>query len=111
MAKMLDFTKVKKEYWTVKLDDEKKTVLMIGTPTKAILNEFLAINEAVDENGGADGELIEDIYRVCANIMSFNKGGIRITPEYLENFFTVSDVMLFFNGYSEFMSSMTNAKN
>lgn len=111
MAKILDFTKVKKKYWTVKLNDDKKTTLLIGTPTKAILTKFLEINETIDDNDGADNETINDIYRVCADIMSFNKGEIEITPEYLEPFFSIDDVMLFFNGYSEFMSSITNSKN
>lgn len=111
MAQVLDFTKQKKEYLTVKLNDEKKTVLLIGTPTKAILGEFIAINDKLTEDGGADAEAVEDIYRICAKIMSFNKGGIKITSEYLSNFFDLEDVMLFFNGYTAFMSSITNAKN
>jgi len=111
MAKVLDFTKQKKEYLTVKLNDEKKTVLLIGTPTKAILSEFVSINDTISEDGGADAQAIEDLYRVCAKVMSFNKGGIRITPEYLEDFFDIEDVMIFFNAYGEFMSSVTNAKN
>lgn len=111
MANVLDFTKRKKEYMTVKLDDEKKTVLMIGTPTKAILNEFISINDTIGEDGGADAQAIDDLYSVCAKVMSFNKGGIRITPEYLEDFFDIEDVMIFFKAYGEFMSSVTNAKN
>jgi hypothetical protein len=111
MGKVLDFTKQKKEYLTVKLNDEKNTVLMIGTPTKAILREFIAINERINEDGGADTEAINDLYNVCAKVMSFNKGGIKITADYLEPFFDIEDVMIFFNAYTEFMSSITNAKN
>ncbi len=111
MAKVLDFTKQKKEYLTVKLNDEKKTVLMIGTPTKTILNEFVRINESISEDGGADAEAIEELYSVCAKVMSFNKGGIKITPDYLGSFFDVEDIFIFFNAYGEFMSSVTSAKN
>ena len=111
MAKTLDFTTRKKEYLTIKLNDEKKTVLMIGTPTKNILSEFIAINERIDENGGADSEAIEDLYNVCSKVMSFNKGGIKISSDYLGEFFDIEDIMTFFNAYGEFMASITNAKN
>ena len=111
MAKTLDFTTRKKEYLTVKLNDEKKTVLMIGTPTKTILDEFIAINERIEDAGGADKEAIEDLYRVCAKVMSFNKGGIKITADYLGEFFDVEDVMIFFKAYGEFMASVTSSKN
>lgn len=111
MAKTLDFTKQKKEYLTVKLNDPKKTVLMIGTPTKAILSEFVAINERINEDEGANAEAINDLYDVCAKVMSFNKGGIHITSDYLEDFFDLEDIMTFFTGYTEFISSVTNVKN
>lgn len=111
MGKTLDFTKQKKEYLTVKLNDENNTVLLIGTPTKVILDEFIAINELVSEDGGADSEAVNDLYRVCAKVMSFNKGGIKITPEFLAPFFDLEDVFIFFNAYSEFMASVTSAKN
>jgi len=111
MAKVLDFTKVKKEYLTVKLNDEKKTVLMVGTPTKAILSEFIAINDRITDEGGADTEAVNDLYRVCAKVMSFNKMGVKINADYLGEFFDLEDVMTFFNAYGDFISSATNAKN
>lgn len=111
MANVLDYTKTKKEYLTVKLNDEKKTVLLIGTPTNKILSEFYSLNDAIDEDGGADAEAINDLYRVCAKVMSFNKGGIKITAEYLSEFFDIGDIMTFFNAYGEFIASVTSAKN
>jgi len=113
MSKVLDFTKQTKNYLTVKLNDEKKTVLMIGTPTKGILSEFVAINEKVSDDGGADIDAVNDLYEVCAKIMSFNKGGIKITADYLseECNFDLEDIMLFFRAYSNHMTSITNAKN
>ena len=113
MGKVLDFTKQNKSYLTVKLNDPDKTVLMIGTPTKSILNEFIAINEKVSEDGGADAEAVNDLYNVCAKVMSFNKGGIHISGDYLSDIcnFDLEDVMLFFNAYSEHLASITNAKN
>jgi hypothetical protein len=84
---------------------------MIGTPTKAILDEFISINDNISEDGGADAEAVNDLYNVCAKVMSFNKGGIKITAEYLADFFDLGDIMIFFNAYSDFLASITNAKN
>lgn len=106
MAHVLDFNTRKKEYLTVKLNDEKKTVLMIGTPTKAVLEEFKAL-----EVNSSDDTTIDDLFNVCAKVMSFNKGGIKITAEYLEGFFDIDDITAFFNGYAEFIKSVTEAKN
>ena len=113
MSKVLDFTTQKKNYLTVKLNDEKKTVLMIGTPTKGILREFISINERISEDGGADIDAINDLYEVCAKVMSFNKGGIKVTADYLSDVcnFDLEDIFTFFNAYSEHMTSITNAKN
>lgn len=111
MSKVLDFTTRKKEYLTVKLNDEKKTVLMIGTPTKGILDEFISINENLTENDGADSEALNELYRICAKVMSFNKAGIEITPDYLATFFDVEDITYFIEGYADFISSITSAKN
>lgn len=111
MSKVLDFTKRKKEYLTVKLDDPKKTVLMIGTPTKKILEDFMYLNAKIEEDGGASGELVDDLYNICAKIMSFNKGGIKITPDYLSDFFDIEDIMVFFNAYMDYMDNLTNSKN
>lgn len=108
---ILDFTKQKKEYLTVKLNDDKKTVLLVGTPTKRILQEFVAINERINEDGGAEAEAINDLYYICAKVMSFNKGGIEITPEYLESFFDLEDITVFLKGYTEFITTVTSAKN
>ena len=107
--KTLDFTTQKKEYLTVKLNDDKGTVLMIGTPTKKILEEFVLINEQMNNQVSAD--VVKDFYNVCAKIMSFNKGGINITPDYLGEFFDLGDITLFFEVYGEFMTTVTGAKN
>ena len=111
MANVLDYTRQKKEYLTIKLNDEKKTVLMIGTPTKKILNDFIEINDRISDDNGADLDAVDDLYNVCAKVMSFNKGGIKITSDYLGEFFDIEDIMIFFRAYSDFMASVTSVKN
>ena len=106
MAYVLDFNTRKKEYLTVKLHNAKKTVLMIGTPTKAVLDEF----KSLEINDSDDTDLTE-IYRVCAKVMSFNKGGIKVTAKELEDLFDLDDLTAFFNAYSAYINGVTNAKN
>lgn len=110
MGKTLDFTKQKKEYLTVKLNDDDNTVLLVGTPTKEMLSEFIDINERINDDG-ANSEAIDELYEICAKVMSRNKGGIKITADYLAGFFDLEDIMVFLNGYTEFVSSLSNAKN
>ena len=113
MSRIIDFNKQKKEYLTIKLRDKKQTTLLIGTPTKEILQEFIAIQENIENEGGADAEAINDLYHICAKVMSFNKGGIKITGDYLskECEFDLEDIYIFYNGYMEFLASVTSAKN
>ena len=111
MAKTLDFTTRKKEYLTVKLNDEKKTVLLIGTPTKELLDEFLSVTDQIGDDGEVSKEALDDLYRVCARIMSKNKGGITVTDTEISSIFDLEDIMIFFNAYSEFLTNVTNAKN
>lgn len=110
MANVVDYTKLKKEYLTVKLNDEMKTVLMICTPNKRTLDEFNRLNEIVEDEG-ADTETVGELYRVCAHIMSDNKGGIKIKPEYLEELFDIEDITVFFRAYGEFIQGITSSKN
>lgn len=111
MGKTLDFTQLKKEYLTIKLNDEKKTVLMIGTPSKGILDEFTHLNETIATGNGADSETVSELYSLCAKIMSFNKGGIKITAKYLEEFFDIEDLTYFFREYGDFIRLVTSSKN
>jgi len=106
MAYVLDFNTRKKEYLTVTLPNEKKTVLMIGTPTKKVLDEFKALN--VDS---ADETDVSEIYQVCAKVMSFNKGGIKVKAKDLEDIFDLDDISAFFNAYSSYINGVTSAKN
>lgn len=113
MAKALNFNNVKKQYLTVTLADEKKTLLMIGTPTKAIMDNLTDLQSTLEtlSEDNTNAEAIADLYDVCAKVMSRNKGGIEITTDYLENLFDIEDVILFFNAYMDFIAEVANEKN
>lgn len=113
MAKPLDFTKLKKRYLNVTLADEKQTTLMIGTPTKAVMDDLLAMKAALDDVEGddVDAEVMNDLYDVCAKIMSRNKGGVSITSDHLAECLDFEDIMIFFTAYMDFVGEIKNEKN
>ena len=113
MAKALNFNNVKKTYLTVTLADEANTTLMIGTPTKAIMDDLVALQDSLDNisDEEASTEATDELYGACAKLMSRNKGSIKISKEYLEEVFDFEDIIIFFNAYMDFISEVTSGKN
>ena len=109
MAKPLDFNKIKKRYFTVTLADENNTTLMISTPTKEVMDEFISMKDYLEGNTGED--VIDALYELCAKIMSRNKGGIKVTKEALESMLDFDDIVIFIKAYTDFISELTNSKN
>lgn len=114
MAKCLDFRQVKKNYLTITLADENETTLMITSPTKEIMDDITTLQNAmneINENEELYAEQLDDLYHVCARVMSRNKGGIKITAEHLATFFDFEDITIFFDAYMDFVSEITKQKN
>lgn len=113
MAKSLDFNKVTKHYLTVTLADEKNTVLMIGAPTKAIMDELLVLQNKLNTvtEAEATSEDMDDLYTVCAKLMSRNKAGKEITGEFLAPIFDFEDISIFVNAYMDFIDEVIASKN
>lgn len=109
MGKALDFNKVKKSFLTVTLPDKDLTTLFILTPTKAIMDEFQLLQDSITDE--SKGEVMDDMYKICAKIMSRNKANIVITPGQLEKCLDVEDLIIFINTYSNFLRGITNQKN
>ena len=109
MAKMLDFSKAKKPTMPVKFDDG--SMIHIYTPAKGEIEEMLDAQEYF--NGALEGEResIYKLYEITARLMSNNKMAREITVEELAGYIDVSDIVVFFRGYSEFIAEQTNAKN
>lgn len=113
MSKALNFNTVKKSYLTVTLADEKKTTIMIGTPTKAIMDELVVLKSSLDiiDEDEANAEATDDLYSACAKIMSRNKGGIKITKDYLAEIFDFEDIKIFIDAYMDFIDEIIKSKN
>lgn len=110
MAKTLNFNELKKKYFTVILPDDKKTTLRIGTPTKAIFDEFTSIKDTL-EGDGVEDEALNELYNICAKLLSHNKGGIKISRDEVAELFDFEDIIIFIRAYTDFISEVTNSKN
>lgn len=110
MAKLLNLNKIKKKTITVTLPDEKETTLIIGTPTKSIMDEFIALQETIDESEN-QAEVMDELYDVCAKIMSRNKQNIEITKKFVSDNMDFEDVIVFIKTYSEFIQEVSDGKN
>ena len=87
--KPLNFNKVKKTYLTVTFSDEDNTTIMIGTPTKAIMDDLLELQDELNNINEDETDLdsTDNLYSACAKVMSRNKGGVKISKEFLEEIF------------------------
>lgn len=110
MAKTLNFNQLKKQYLTITLPDERATVVMVGTPTKAVMDRFIAMqNELTGEAMG--NEAINELYDICHKILVRNKMGVPITREMVNEMFDFEDIVVFLRSYTEFMNEVTGGKN
>ena len=116
MAKTLDFTKRKKEFLTVKLNDEDTTVLAVNMPKKYVyecLLECVDIFEQIDQ--ADDTETITSgmnaLYEACALALSNNKQKKEFTAEEVAKFFDFEDLVVFFTAYLNFVDESSKAKN
>lgn len=110
MANVLNFNKTKKQYMTVVLPDEKETTIMIGTPTKKVMDEFIAMGQGL-QDAASDTEAMDELYDLTAKIMSHNKGGIRITSDQIAEILDLEDIMAFIQSYTVFIQGITGSKN
>lgn len=110
MAKPLNLNKIKKKTITVTLPDEKETTLIIGTPTKSIMDEFIALQDTINESEN-QAEVMDELYDVCAKIMNRNKSNIEITKDFVADNMDFEDVIVFIKTYSEFIQEVSAGKN
>lgn len=110
MAKPLNLNALKKKFFTVTLPDEKKTTLLIGTPTKAVMDEFIALQSNVD-NADSQAEIMDDLYDICAKIMSRNRTKRPISKDFVAENMDFEDVLVFIKAYTEFIQEVSGGKN
>lgn len=110
MAKLLNFNTLKKQYLPVTLADENQTKLLIGTPTKKVLDDFINIKDLLEDDNAGD-EAIAEMYEIVARLMSHNKTGVKITADYIGEIMDYEDITTFIYAYTDFISEIANVKN
>lgn len=110
MPKALNFKKVKKSFLPVTFDDEVETTILVGTPTKAIMSELSQLQESIGDVEDDEAD-IDDLYEVCAKIMSRNKTGFTVTTEFLAERMDFEDIKIFFAAYMDFIDEVIRSKN
>lgn len=114
MSKPLNFNKVKKKYLTVTLADDNQTTVMISAPTKRVLSAIIGLKDTmteIEETNDISEETLDELYSLTAEIMSHNKGGVKIKAELLEEIFDFEDITIFFDAYMDFINEETAGKN
>ena len=94
-------------------------LLHILTPTKGLFEELMRVIPATQGLAGAqiDAETaasaLNDIYRVCAHIISRNTERKAVSPEDVERLLMISDIIVFIEAYVSFITdtTKTNEKN
>lgn len=109
MAKPLNFKKVKKSFLPVTFDDETETTIFVGTPTKAIMSEISRIQGDIEDS--EDEGDIDDLYEICARIMSRNKTGFTVTTDFLAERMDFEDIKIFLSSYMSFIGEVISSKN
>lgn len=107
----LDFRKTKKNYLKVTLNDAAETNLSVMQPTKELFERMVAMSEEVANISGSDLEALDEVYGVCAELMSRNKEGLIISKSNLESTLDFEDIVMFLQAYSAFVAGVVHGKN
>lgn len=117
MSKTLDFTamKAKKQLLTITFIDGNK--ILVKTPTKHIMDDLLNLKtdfetvESQGEDNEASAQALDEIYTICASIMSNNIGQKKIEVDYLSEVLDLEDLIIFFESYTDFVNELSQTKN
>lgn len=110
MSKAINFNNLKKRYLSVTLPDEKQTVLLVTTPKKEVLDYLIAMKDNLSDDD-MDESVLDEMYDICAKILSRNKTGHTITKNEVEDLFDFEDVIIFIKAYTDFIGEITSSKN
>ena len=75
-------------------------------PTKSLFQKMASMSEEVGSIDYADLDALDEVYGVCAELMSRNKEGIKVTVEMLAGALDFEDIVLFLQSYGEFVASV-----
>lgn len=108
----LNFNKINKKKFTVTLNDENNTTLILLNPTKQIMDNLIEIYTKSDEMSDInEKEQIDYIYQTCVEILNRNMNKIKISKNVIEEIFDMEDIGILMEEYFKFVSNQTLEKN
>lgn len=114
MAKTLDFNTLKRPGLPLVLKDADKTRITVTTPTEGLVEELQAAAPELSRiYETRDAESIHAVYDLAARVISNNLSGLKVTVDELRGKYglDIYDLLFFFQAYTDFISSISDAKN
>lgn len=105
---MLDYTKQKKKYLTVKLIDE--TTLFIGAPKKTLYAKLTNLEEKLKDIKEVE-PLYDEVTDLAAEILSNNNQQKKYTPAAVDEFMDIEDMSLLILEYAKFAGGIVASPN
>lgn len=110
----LQFDRYRPPVYPVELMDVQRTVLHLTPPTVDLQEELRSrIGDLKELILCADDEIRQSLWDLAARLMSCNRNVRQITPEQLKAAYGLDeeDLVVFFEGYADFLKGIENAKN
>ena len=115
MAKVLDFTKMKRPTLSLIMKDEKRTRIEVTLPTEQKIQELVSVSELLEDSAREPGNAntTNEVFNFAADLISFNLAGLQVTGDDLRHKYglTLDEIIGFFDVYVDFISEVVNSKN
>jgi hypothetical protein len=111
IKRVLDLNTAQRPTLELTLCDKERTVLHIGMPTEADINELQAMDFSSLESGEqADASAV---YDMAARLINCNRDGVKVTGKSLRTKYgmDLELAVVFFEAYTEFINTIANEKN
>lgn len=102
-----DFNKIKRTFFNVTLKDGRK--LVVKMPMKKTFEKVSALQEMDDETNIDDA--LDTIGGLCAEILSHNMTGEKVTTEYMTENYDLEEMQIFIEEYYNFTAGVKNNPN
>lgn len=105
---MLDLSVYKSRYYEVKLTEN--VVVNLEPPKKKQLKKILALTKSVNDQNFSE-EDIDNLYDAAEIALSKNKEHKVFTADEIEDYFDLTALIVFFDGYYTWVMENLNQKN
>ena len=103
------FNKIKRSFFNVELKDGRK--LMVKMPMKKTFEKMTAIQQLDAEDETNIEEAMDSLGGLCAEILSNNMRGERISTEYITENYDFEEMNAFFESFVAFVRGVENNPN